>query len=356
MAGINDAPRVQLDNPQLNPNGSTIIRVLDNDVDVDGFIVPSSLRVDLPPAFGSATVQPDGTIVYVPFAGTALEDVFTYSVADNLGLRSRSAFVTLSANASPIAVNDAKGTFLDEPIVIDVAANDSDPDGALDLTSIQIVTQPLRGQAIPQSDGTVQYVPDPGFLGRDSFQYQIADNLGRPSNIATVNVEVVASRLQNPDINADVNDDGEVSALDALLVINHLSRADGAASIPVLPTDRGPNFYDVNGNQQITANDALIVINELSRINNGSSTLGNELVVQELLALPPTDVSTSAIQSDASTPVASAEDLSMSDKIFDASQPTSVTDDVVDLIATGRGSDDEEASNDALDAVFADLL
>ena len=40
--GINDAPDLQQDNPQLNPQGSTVIRVLDNDTDVDGFIVPGT--------------------------------------------------------------------------------------------------------------------------------------------------------------------------------------------------------------------------------------------------------------------------------------------------------------------------
>ena len=241
------------------------------------------------------------------------------------------------------------GTYLDETVVINVAANDSDPDGTLDLSSISIVREPLRGQAIPQSDGTVQYVPDPGFLGRDSFTYQIADNLGRPSNIATVNVEVVASRLQNPDLNADVDDDGNVSALDALLVINRLSRSDGAASIPVVPSDRGPNYYDVNGDQQISASDALVVINVLSATNNGSN-------VNRELVLPLTATTSSEGESIVQAPTVSPEDLSGEDKIVDASLPVSVSDDVVDLIVAARENEDDEASTEALDALFADLL
>ena len=308
--GINDAPDLQQDNPQLNPQGSTVIRVLDNDTDVDGFIVPGTVQILLPPAFGSAEVQPDGTIVYIPFGGSATEDVFTYTVADNLRLRSDPAFVTISTNASPIAVNDGAVTYLDESLIIDVAGNDSDPDGELDLGSIEIVTDPLRGNAVPLADGTVQYVPNPGYLGRDSFQYVIFDTLGRVSNLATVSLEVNASRLQNPQLNADVNDDGAISALDSLLVINRLAAADGAASIPVLPGDRGPNFYDVNGNQQITASDALAVINELSRINNGSQ------VNREAEVVPlPSDANADAlllIDTQSSAPI---EDLSAPEKI-----------------------------------------
>ena len=99
-----------------------------------------------------------------------------------------------------------------------------------------IVDQPTRGEAIAQPDGTVQYLPDPGFVGRDSFQYRIFDDLGRGSNVATVDTQVVASRLQNPDDNSDVNDDGFVTALDALLIINRLTEATRSASRLSQPT------------------------------------------------------------------------------------------------------------------------
>jgi VCBS repeat-containing protein len=355
VTGINDAPRVQFDSPQLNPSGPTVIRVLDNDVDVDGFIVASTLRIELPPAFGSAEIQLDGTILYTSFGGSSQEDVFTYTVADNLGLRSRTALVTLSSNASPIAVNDARTTFLDEAIVIEVAANDSDPDGSLNLASIQIVTSPLRGQAIPQANGTVQYVPNPGFLGRDSFQYQISDNLGRPSNVATVAVEVLASRLQNPDTRFDVNDDGAVTSLDALLIINHLARSDGAVSIPVLPSDRGPNYYDVNGNKQITSADALAVINELARINNGSG-VGFEQVVS-LAPVPTTSASPLAVSRLHDAQIGSEETLTGAAKIVNvAFSALPIQEELVDLIAASKDESDEEAYRDALDAAFAALL
>ncbi|MFK8115042.1 MAG: tandem-95 repeat protein [Rubripirellula sp.] len=349
--GINDAPVLNLDAPQLNPDGSTTIAVLANDSDVDGFIDPSSLQITLQPAFGSVVVLPNGSLEYTPFASFPQDgvDEFTYTVADNLGLRSEEAIVSISSNASPIAVGDARGTFVDESIIIDVAANDSDPDGTLNLSSIVIVSQPNRGQAVPQSDGTVQYLPDPGFLGRDTFQYRIADDLGRFSNIADVETQVVASRLQNPDRFSDVNDDGAVSAVDALLIINRLSRSD-SISIPVTEADRGPNFFDTNGNQNITASDALRVINELSRLNAGPGISGEQVDVLPLAAGEAEDVS-STVASIA--PV----DLLGPVKIVDTKAASPVAADVIDLIAAERESNsDDESSLDAIDAAMADLL
>jgi hypothetical protein len=179
----------------------------------------------------------------------------------------------------------------------------------------------------------------------------IFDTLGRTSNIATVSLEVNASRLQNPQLNADVNDDGAISALDSLLVINRLAAAGGATSIPVEMDDRGPDFYDVNGDQRISAPDALAVINELSRINNGSQVSSEGEVVP-----PPSDASSDAMVLIDTSPSVPVEDLSASEKIVGSVSIEAVSDDVVDLLAGVREDDDEDDYNEALDAAFADLL
>ena len=61
----------------------------------------------------------------------------------------------------------------------------------------------------------------------------------------------------------DVNDDGEISPIDALLVINFLNAnpGDGMLPEPIAP----PPFLDVNNDGLGTALDALLVINELNR-------------------------------------------------------------------------------------------
>lgn len=89
--------------------------------------------------------------------------------------------------------------------------------------------------------------------------------------------------FQNVLVPTDVNDDGTTSVLDALLILNALSRAGTVpASLDATrPTD-GPlefHFVDVNGDQQISVIDALLVINDLARQIQTS-------VAGELVAIP----------------------------------------------------------------------
>ncbi|MEM0924747.1 MAG: Ig-like domain-containing protein, partial [Planctomycetota bacterium] len=290
VTGINDAPVAVADNPTLNPDGPTTIAILDNDSDVDGDLVPGTIEVTLQPAFGSLTIDAEGVVTYTAFQSFPSFDVFRYRIQDDTGQFSNEAIVTVEANAAPIARDDQAGTFFGEAIEINVAVNDEDPDrepgapnNGLDLGSIQIVADPNGGEVVPLPGGLIRYVPGAGFTGIDSFEYTIADLEGRQSSPATVDVRVVSSRLQNPNLRFDVNDDGLVTPIDALLVINHLERS-GQGSIPVTDEDSGPNFFDVNGDQFITPADALNVINELGRIvgNGEGEGLRSTLAVDPL--------------------------------------------------------------------------
>ncbi|HMP18229.1 MAG TPA: Ig-like domain-containing protein, partial [Gemmatales bacterium] len=77
-----------------------------------------------------------------------------------------------------------------ESVVINVAENDTDADGTIDLTSIEIVDQPSHGTVQINDDGTVTYTHDGSASDTDSFTYTIRDNLGLISNVATVNITI----------------------------------------------------------------------------------------------------------------------------------------------------------------------
>jgi hypothetical protein len=88
-------------------------------------------------------------------------------------------------------------------------------------------------------------------------------------------MELNQSRYQNPlrDLSEDVNADGQISAIDALRIVNFLNRelGDTATSVPVSEIgDPPPNYYDANGDGQVSTGDALRVINALGRIVNSA--------------------------------------------------------------------------------------
>jgi hypothetical protein len=91
-------------------------------------------------------------------------------------------------NSPPGAGDDFAETTQEVPIIIDVLANDSDPDE--DTLSVDsIVIQPQNGQAIINSDNTITYIPDFGFVGQDSFDYEISDgNGGTDTALVTITV------------------------------------------------------------------------------------------------------------------------------------------------------------------------
>ncbi|KAA1257827.1 hypothetical protein LF1_03170 [Rubripirellula obstinata] len=361
VSGINDAPILVPDTPTLNSDGTTIITPLENDFDIDGTIDATSIEITLLPAFGSLDVLDDGTIIYTPFNDSDADDVFRYTVADNFGLRSEEALVTISANASPIAVSDNETTFINESVFIDVAENDSDPNGSLDLDSITIVRTPLFGEAMAQPDGTVQYIPDAGFVGIDTFEYRIADDQGRLSNVATTRVQVVASRMQNPDRFSDVNADGLITAIDALLIVNFIGREGTNLAvndaITRIPDElRRFRFLDVSGDQVVSVRDALDVINELERINNVSqNSFGAE---REQVFASGIDVGTeSRLASGSVTSVANDPiNNQVAEKLVDVSDSSSEYDDIIDSIVIDSSSSDSDSETSAIDEVLTGLF
>ncbi|MBY5162749.1 Ig-like domain-containing protein [Salsipaludibacter albus] len=89
----------------------------------------------------------------------------------------------------PVASDDAATTVVDEAVTIDVLANDADLGG--DPLSLGGVGAPSDGTAVANADQTVTYTPDPGFVGTDSFPYQVCDP-DPQCDTATVTVTVLA--------------------------------------------------------------------------------------------------------------------------------------------------------------------
>jgi hypothetical protein len=79
--------------------------------------------------------------------------------------------------------------------------------------------------------------------------------------------------------NVDASEDGVVSAIDVLIVINYINDIAPSTSLPEPPAT-GPPYYDVDDNGLVTANDVLQVINYINGLLiGGGGRRGNAPVV-----------------------------------------------------------------------------
>ena len=245
-AGTNQAPIASDDNT-ATPSGVTIvINVKANDFDPQGGTINNPTLIGTATG-GTPSVNPDGTITFVPITGYVGDAIFKYFVCDN-GTPSLcdTATVTVTVypnaaqgNVTPVAIDDAYPVLLNTPYVGTVATNDYDQNGGQLLTYTQ-TTSALHGAVTLLSDGQLSYVPTNGFVGVDSFKYRTCDN-GSPSLCANATVYfTVAAPIAQPTNVAPVatND-------------NTITYTNTAVTIPVKANDYDPNGGQVLSNPTI---------------------------------------------------------------------------------------------------------
>ncbi len=163
------------------------INVLGNDTDPDGdpLIVTAASATN-----GTVTINPDGTLRYVPNANFNGTDTIIYTISDGNGGTSTAAVtITVTAvNDVPVAVDDAATTNEDQPVTIGVLGNDSDVDG--DPLTVTAASSP-NGTVVINADGTISFTPAANFNGPTTITYTISDGKGGTAT-ATVNVTVNA--------------------------------------------------------------------------------------------------------------------------------------------------------------------
>lgn len=168
------------DSATVTANDSVTIPVASNDTDPDGDLDPASAAVATGPANGTAIANGDGTITYTPTPGYEGPDSFSYTICDLQGLCDTGA-VSLTvepAGQPPVASPDFGVVAEDSSVVVDAAANDTDPDANLEPATASVTIAPASGTAVAGGDGTITYTPDPDFNGTDSFAYTICDTDG----------------------------------------------------------------------------------------------------------------------------------------------------------------------------------
>ena len=198
---VNDnAPYVADDILTLAEGGTTTVfdsgrvSLLQGVVDLD---LQDSASVSLltMPVNGQLSVNPDNTFEYTHFGTETTSDQFTYSVIDGGANTHR-----VSVQINIIPVNDVTPFVPNDVITVleggtalgfdsgRISLLDNLVDGDLqDSAFVSVITQPVNGQLIVNSDMTFSYNHDGTETTADTFTYEVSDDAG---NVHPVSIDV----------------------------------------------------------------------------------------------------------------------------------------------------------------------
>ncbi|KAG1647844.1 hypothetical protein GQR58_030292 [Nymphon striatum] len=174
VGGVNDDPIANPD--ELTTDEDTVsepLNVLENDSDPDGD--PLTLTGAESPD-GEVSFTPEGEVVFTPNPDFNGPTTITYTVEDpNGGSTTGTVEVTVNpVNDAPVANDDVDVTPEDEPITVDLLANDTDVDGD-ELTVTEVSVPAEQGTIVNNDDGTATFTPAPDFNGEVTISYTISD-------------------------------------------------------------------------------------------------------------------------------------------------------------------------------------
>ncbi len=138
------------------------------------------------PTDGTAFISETGNITYTPnddFFGT---DSFDITVTDG---NSAAVSTTVSVEITPIqdaptAQDDSVSVVSGEALTTALEASDADGD----TLAFTLGTGPAHGSVTVATDGTAVYTPDAGFVGDDSFIFNVSDGTDTASGLVSVDV------------------------------------------------------------------------------------------------------------------------------------------------------------------------
>ena len=268
------APELADDQAVIDGVDRLVIDVLANDQNNNEALDLSTFRIVEPPALGTTTFDPvTGLLVYQPEQVTADDlDILTYTIADSRGLYARPAVVEISLTGrgvAPTAVDDFVLTRSGQAVTFHPLSNDFDADDDLDISDLSITSGPTNGTIERFGQGLV-YTPIDGFQGSDALTYSIQDSRG---NAASATVQITVGTTLGPVVipgnpltlmqRADTNGDSRITAIDALVTVNFLSRQ--ARTQPTGSFTHEVARLDVSGDGLVSALDALLIINLLGQ-------------------------------------------------------------------------------------------
>ncbi|MCE3282296.1 MAG: family 10 glycosylhydrolase, partial [Chitinophagaceae bacterium] len=154
-------------------------------------IAPNLAGVAYTGTFGTGSTP--GAIVYLSYTlETAADSSIVKTIGKTLEYFGLTTFTIATANDDAATAQSGYGKR------INVLANDYGNGVPINPASLVFVTQPVSGTVTKDNSGNVTYVSGAAFTGSDSYQYKVQNTNGQFSNVATVNLTVVAATVCNP--------------------------------------------------------------------------------------------------------------------------------------------------------------
>lgn len=128
-----------------------------------------------------------------------------YTVSDGMviGAKELKLSILPKKNDPPVAENGTLETYRNIPNSGTLSASDPE-NGKL---TYQLVTEPKRGSAEVQEDGSFTYTPNENKVGKDSFTFTATDDAGNVSEPATITI--VIKKPTDKDVYADMSGDSD---------------------------------------------------------------------------------------------------------------------------------------------------
>jgi VCBS repeat-containing protein len=223
ITGVNDAPTAVNDAGSVNEDATLTVAaagVLINDTDPDtgatkivtsirtrnaeGSGTAGTLGTALTGTYGILTLNANGSYTYVAnnantlAAGATAHDYFNYTMSDGTASDIAIIDITITGiNDAPVAVNNTATTTEDTPISFNIVSNDTDVDGTIDATTVDLdpatsgiqttLTVSGQGTYTVNTSGVVTFTPVANYNGTaTAINYTAKDNSGVISNIATI--------------------------------------------------------------------------------------------------------------------------------------------------------------------------
>ncbi len=187
LTPVDDPPVPVADVFSANEDEVVTGNVLFNDFDVDSLltatVVPGTEPTD------GQFVFLNGEVSWTPPANFFGEVVFEYTVSDGTSVAGPVS-VTLTVdpvNDAPLAVDDFAVAVEEEPVLVDVLANDTDVEGEA-LSLIGVVVEPAHG-TYALLEGQIEWTPGPDRTDPTTLDYIVSDTSGGMGT-ATVHLSV----------------------------------------------------------------------------------------------------------------------------------------------------------------------